>query len=336
VADEVDMARYEDAPARNHLPMLRLAAEARGLEIVEHGKGYIGLRDGRAVLEGGKYQPSSTSALASTICRSKDLQSRLLRRAAVPVPEGRSFGLDEAEQAIEYATTGLGWPVVVKPSDVHRGQGVVVGIRSEDEFRSGWEYAASAMGERGERKVIVEREHDGVDLRVYLVAGKAVAGTVRLPPYVRGDGRSTVEALVEEANQSRLAHPRLRHLPITLDAETDRHLAQHELRRDSIPRRRRVVTLSRCGNLSLGGINVDVTDQLPARLVDLAISTMSVIPGLDAGGVDFLMPDIRSANGAVVLEVSARANISMHHFPVVGEPRDVAGALVDLSLSRYS
>lgn len=330
------MARYADAPARNHLPMLRLAAEARGLEIVEHGKGYIGLQSGRAVLEGRKYQASSTSVLASTICRSKNLQMQLLRRAGVPVPEGRSFGAEESASAIEYATRGLGWPVVVKPSDVHRGHGVVVGIQSEDEFRSGWEYAVSAMGERGEHKVIVEREHDGVDLRVYLVAGEAVAGTVRLPPYVRGDGRSTVEALVEEANQARLAHPRLRHLPIKLDAETDRHLARLRLRRDSIPGRLDVVTLSRCGNLSLGGINVDVTDQLPAGLVDLAASTMGVIPGLDAGGVDFLMPDIRTADGAVVLEVSARANISMHHFPVVGEPRDVAGALVDLSLSLYS
>jgi D-alanine-D-alanine ligase-like ATP-grasp enzyme len=337
VDDGVDMARYGDPPAQNHVPLLRRAAEARGIEIIEHGDGYIGLHDGRAVLEGGRYQPfSSTSALASTICRSKDLQLRLLPRAGVPFPEGRSFGIGDFEDAIEYATTGLGWPVVVKPSDVLGGQGVVVGIRSEEEFRCGWQYAVSAIGDRGERKVIVQREHDGVDLRVYVIAGEAVAGSVRLPPYVRGDGRSSVEVLVAEANQARLAHPRLRHFPITLDAETDRYLAQQGLRRDSIPRRRRVVPLRRCGNISLGGIFVDVTDRLPARLVDLAVRTMAVIPGLDAGGVDVLTPDIRSANGAVILEISSKVNISMYHFPVVGQPRDVAGALVDLALSLYS
>jgi cyanophycin synthetase len=64
------------------------------------------------------------------------------------------------------------------------------------------------------------------------------------------------------------------------------------------------------------------------------VRAMGVIPGLEAGGVDFLVPDIRAADGAVVLEVSSKANIAMHHFPVVGRPRDVAGAMVDLVLRQ--
>jgi D-alanine-D-alanine ligase-like ATP-grasp enzyme len=229
-----------------------------------------------------------------------------LRLAGLPVPEGRIFQLDECKAAVEYATA-LGWPVVLKPSGLSGGRGVVVGIWSDDELRSAWQYAVDAMGDRSDRKVIVEREHDGVDVRVYMVAGQAVAGTVRLPPYVRGDGRSTIEGLVEEANQARLAHPHLRGLPITLDAETDRHLARQALTRESVAERRRVVLLRRSGNLSLGGESVDVTNRLPAGLVDLAVRAMGVIPGLDAGGVDFLVPDIRTADGAVVLEVSSKA-----------------------------
>lgn len=334
VADDVDIARHKDPPAKGHHELLRLAAEARGIEIIEHGDGYIGLHGGRAVVELGRYhQASSTSTLASTICRSKGLQLHLLRLAGVPVPEGRIFRLDESKEAVDYAK-GLGWPVVLKPSGMSGGKGVVVGIRSDDELRSAWHYAVDSMGDRSDRRVIVEREHDGVDVRVYVVAGQAVAGTARLPPYVRGDGQSTIGALVEEANKARLPHPHPRRLPIVLDAETDRNLTLQALTRESIPERRRIVLLSRCGNLSLGGVTVDVTDQLPAGLVDLAVRAIGVIPGLDAGGVDFLMPDIRSVNGAVVLEVSSKINISMHHFPVVGQSRDVAGPIVDLLLSR--
>ena len=71
---------------------------------------------------------------------------------------------------------------MLKPSGLKGGQGVAIGIRSDDEFRSAWQYGVSAMTGRRDRDVIVEREHDGIDLRVYVVAGQAVAGTVRLPP----------------------------------------------------------------------------------------------------------------------------------------------------------
>jgi cyanophycin synthetase len=338
VADKVDMARYEDPPATGHHQLLRLAAEARGIDFIEHNDACIGLYGERAVfsLERTHAAPS-TSLIAAPITRSKRLQLHLLRMAGVPIPEGRIFRLDESKEAIEYAAR-LGWPVVLKPSGLHGGLGVVIGIRSDDEFRSGWQYVLSAITEDGtrDREVIVEREHDGVDLRVYVVAGQAVAGNVKLPPYVRGDGRSTVDALVEEANQERLAHPYLRGKPIVLDAETDRHLALQALSRESVPAQHRVVLLRRIANLSLGSQNVDVTDRLPAAAVEMAVRALGAIPGLDAGAVDLRVHDIRTGKGAVVLEVNRNANISAHHFPVLGEPRDVAGAIVERCLSLFS
>jgi D-alanine-D-alanine ligase-like ATP-grasp enzyme len=158
----------------------------------------------------------------------------------------------------------------MKPSGLEGGKGVVVGIRSEYEFRSAWRHAIHAVSGRADQEIVVQREHDGVDLRVYMVGGKAVAGTVRLPPHIRGNGRLTVKELVAEANRARRTHPHLCRLPMVLDEETDRYLALQALTRDSIPRRCRVVLLSRCGNLSLGGISVDVTDRLSDRLIDLA------------------------------------------------------------------
>lgn len=336
VADEVDMARYEDPPATAHHQLLRLAAEARGIDFIEHNDAYIGLYGERAVFMLDKsHAAPSTSLIAAPITRSKRLQLHLLRMAGVPIPEGRCFREDESKEALEYAAR-LGWPVVLKPSGLHGGLGVALGIRSDDDFRSGWQYVLSTTTDSRDRDVIVEREHEGVDLRVYVVAGQAVAGNVKLPPYVRGDGHSTVEALVEEANQERLAHPYLRGKPIVLDAETDRHLALQGLSGDSVPAQHRVVLLRRCANLSLGSQNVDVTDQLPAAAVEIAVRALGAIPGLDAGAVDLRVHDIRTGKGAVVLEVNRNANITAHHFPVLGEPRDVAGAIVERCLSLFS
>jgi D-alanine-D-alanine ligase-like ATP-grasp enzyme len=338
VADQVDVARYEDPPSMgHHRELLRRAAEARGIETVEHPGGFIGLDGDRAVIGtggmGGTFAPS-TSYLAISICKSKRTTLRLLRMADLPVPEGRSFDSSASDQAIDYARR-LGWPVVLKPSGGRGGSGVSVGIRSDQDFRAAWGYAESTA-EGSDAPMIVEREHDAVDVRVYVVAGRAVAGCVRLPAYVRGDGRSSVETLVEKANQERLAHPYLSRMPIELDVETDRQLQTQELGRDSVPEERRIVLLRRSGNITTGGVSVDVTDRLPAALVDVALRAVGAIPGLDAAGVDFLVPDVDSANGAVILELNAAANICIAHFPVAGEPRDVAGALVERSLSLYS
>jgi D-alanine-D-alanine ligase-like ATP-grasp enzyme len=338
IADAVDVSRYDEPPTMgHHRELLRLAAEARGIETVAHPGGFIGLDGDRAVVGMGGMGSTiapSTSYLAISICHSKRTTLRLLRMADLPVPEGRSFDSSDFDQAIDYARR-LGWPVVLKPSGGRGGSGVSVGIRSDQDFRAAWDYAAGADA-GSDHTVIVEREHDGVDVRVYVVAGRAVAGCVRLPAHVRGDGRSTVEALVENANQERLAHPYLSRMPIELDEETDRQLLTQELRRDSVPEDRRIVLLRRSGNITTGGVSVDVTDRLPTALIDAAVRAVGAIPGLDAAGVDFLVPDVDSANGAVILELNAAANICIAHFPVAGEPRDVAGALVERSLSLYS
>jgi hypothetical protein len=45
---------------------------------------------------------------------------------------------------------------------------------------------------------------------------------------------------------------------------------------------------------------VDVTDQLSDRLTDMSSKAIGLIPGLDAGGVDLLAPDICTGMDAVV------------------------------------
>lgn len=336
VADDVDVARYRDSPLdARHRTLLRRAAEARGLDVIQNNNEFLGMHGQRAVFGTLGTGTPLMSSLAVRICGSKRMTLHLLRTAGVPVLEGRSFHPDKSETAIEYAS-GLGWPVVLKPSQGKGGQGIVVGIRSVEDMRTSWQYVVRALGKGSDRAVIVEREHDGVDVRVYVVGGEAVAGVVRLPAYVRGDGRSTVDALVKEANHVRRANPYLHERLIVLDEETDRHLASQELTSESVPGRRRIVPLRRAANCTLGGQNIDVTDRLPSRLAEEAVRAVDSVPGLDAAGVDFLVPDVRSANGAVVLELNAYANIAMHHFPVVGQPRDVAGAIVDRSLSLYS
>jgi len=64
-------------------------------------------------------------------------------------------------------------------------------------------------------------------------------------------------------------------------------------------------------------------------LFALAVDAVRAVPGLGLAGVDLIVPDVRSADGAVILELNVGANIRVHHYPTYGRPRDVAGAIVD-------
>ncbi len=85
-----------------------------------------------------------------------------------------------------------------------------------------------------------------------------------------------------------------------------------------------------------GGIAVEVTGQLDAGLAELAVDALWSVPGLAAGAVDLLVTGVDSAAGALVLGLDVEASVVPHHLPALGEPQDVAGAIVDQLLIRAS
>ena len=55
--------------------------------------------------------------------------------------------------------------------------------------------------------------------------------------------------------------------------------------------------------------------------------------GLDVGGVDFLIDDITKSYkdiGGAIVEVNAAPGFRMHVAPSEGQPRDVAGKVIDM------
>lgn len=85
-----------------------------------------------------------------------------------------------------------------------------------------------------------------------------------------------------------------------------------------------------------GGIAVDVTELLDPALAELAADALWSAPGLAAGAVDLLVPQLDAAADAVVLGLDVEASVVTHHLPALGQSRDVAGAIVDQLLIRAS
>ena len=270
-----------------------------------------------------------TGVLGVELACDKEGTKNILGAAGVPVPRGTVINyLDELRGAIEDVG---GYPIVLKPLDGNHGRGITIDINSWEVAQEAYDLASAASKTKN---VIVERYYTGRDHRVLVVNGQVVAVAERVPANVVGDGKSTVEQLVEEVNrdpQRGDGHDNVL-TRITIDKLTLDLLQKQGYAMDSVLPIGERVFLRATANLSTGGIAVDRTDEIHPENVWL-FSRVAKIIGLDIAGIDVVTSDIskplRDTNG-VIVEVNAAPGFRMHVAPSQGLPRNVAGAVFDM------
>lgn len=269
---------------------------------------------------------SRTPHIAVEIASDKEETSRILRTLGLPVPN-QMLVYKEADAV--RAARRMGHPVVVKPFNGNHGRGVSLNLQTDDEVRTAFRQAREHS-----RGILVEQWVTGFDHRMLVVNGELIAVSKRVPGHVVGDGTSTVEELVAEVNSDPrrgVGHEKVL-TRLEFDYQADRLLAQHGYDRKTVPPAGEVIYLRSTANLSTGGTAIDVTDLVHPDNAAMAVRAITAI-GLDVGGVDFLTDDITKSYkeyGGSICEVNAAPGFRMHVAPSEGEPRDVAGPVIDM------
>jgi cyanophycin synthetase len=271
---------------------------------------------------------STTSAIAVDIASDKDLTTRLLGAAGLPVPKQDT--VRTADQAVR-AAERIGYPVVVKPLDGNHGRGVCLDLQNEEDVR-----AAFPIAEEQSRRgvIVVESLIIGKDYRCLVIDGRIAAIAERVPASVTGDGVATVEQLVDTAN----ADPRrgVGHEKVLTRIKVDD--AAVELVREQgyamtdVPPEGQMVKLALTGNMSTGGISIDRTFEAHPENVEIAEEAARMV-GLDIAGIDFICPDITEPvreTGGAICEINAAPGFRMHTHPTIGEPQFIAKPVVDM------
>lgn len=295
------------------IPAIRLLADGN---LVQLGYGVRSRRIWTA-------ETDRTSAIAETISRDKDLTKNLLQSCGVPIPEGRI--VDSAEDAWS-AAEDIGLPVVVKPTDGNHGRGVFTNLMTREEVESA--YAAALEEGSG---VIVERFIRGSEHRLLIVGGRMIAAARGETAAVVGDGKSTINELIDLQINSDPRRGAAEEFPLDVVVLSENPVALHEVTRqgfapDSIPPVGREVLIIRTGNHTC-----DITDSVHPSVAETA-SLAARIVGLDIAGVDLVCEDIsrplEEQRGAIV-EVNAGPGLLMHIKPATGEARPVGRAIID-------
>lgn len=305
------------------------AAEERGIP-------WLRLNDYSLVQFGhGKYQQriqatitSETRHIAVEIACDKEDTHKLLKDLGLPVPQQYVV---YSEREAQRAAKRIGFPVVIKPLDANHGRGVSINLETEEQITVAFD---DAKKHGSSRAILVESYVVGFDHRMLVVNGELVAVAKRVPGHVVGDGKKTVEALVEAVNEDPrrgIGHEKVL-TRLEFDHQATRLLEEAGYSAQTVLKSGEIFYLRSTANLSTGGTAVDVTDIVHPDNRQMAVRAVKAID-LDIGGVDFLSGDISSSYkdiGGAIVEVNAAPGFRMHVAPSEGQPRDVAGKVMDM------
>jgi GNAT-family acetyltransferase (TIGR03103 family) len=307
-------APYDDEALNPYAHIIINEARRRGIgvEIIDAEGGFFRLTFGGRSIVCRESLTALTTAIAMSICDDKRVTRRIVKAANVNVPqqinaddEGRTREFIEARDA-----------VVVKPARGEQGKGVSVGLRGWDETKRAIEAAREICNE-----VIVEEFVEGIDLRLVVIDYRVVAGAIRKPAAVVGNGRSSIRHLIEHQSRRRAAATG-GESKIPVDAETERCLAEAGYSLDDVAPADAYIVVRKTANLHTGGTIHDVTGILHRALIDAAVQAARAID-IPVTGIDFIVKAPTEPDYWFI-EANERPGLANH------EPQLTAERFVDL------
>lgn len=286
------------------IPVLK-SAWLKNIDFRHLGNGsyILGLGANSILINRGAIQ--SDSAIGASISSDKWCTARYLEDAGLPGPT--HYRVDSANSS-EQIVSHLGWPLVVKPIDRERGEGVSVNINNINQLNDSIQKALKLS-----KIVLIEKQVPGVCHRILVANRKVRLVAKRLPKSVKGDGQSTIRQLVELANMTENEKPPWSRLkPFPLDDMALQNLASNNLHPESIPIKDEFVPLRPIQTSEWGGVVEHHTDTIHPENSVIAIKAAALL-GLSIAGIDIISSDITKPwfeNGAIINEVNFSSLLS--------------------------
>lgn len=304
-----------DAAKEYNLPVVQLADSG----IYQIGYGKMGRLIESTIGE-------KTSCLAADLSCDKLLTKQLLEIQNIPIAEGYKVYnfIDLLKKADK-----IGYPVVLKPQFGSKGKSVILNIKNEKQLLKSYELLRKEI-----KDILIEKFSPGNDYRICVVNYKVVAVSLRIAPFVVGNGRDNIKILIDRLNEdpTRGEDHEKPLTKIKIDNELLLSLKKRHLSLDYIPKNDEKIILRENANISTGGIAIDCTDKICEENIDYCIRAAKVL-GLDICGLDICTKDIGipiNHNDGIIMEINAAPGIRMHEYPHKGKKRNVGKNIVEM------
>ncbi len=270
---------------------------------------------------------SQDSKNAKEIQKDKWSTNLMITRLGLPIPKWETL---DSKSQIDEIWPEYNKPVVIKPTGLTGGSGVVVGINTIEDAKKAYEFAQKAINQKvrqdWQKKVMIQEQVAGEDYRLLVIDGKLEIATKRIPAFIIADGKSTIEELINQTNSDPkrdITNPSHTLKPINIDEPLLNYLKEQNLSLESVPKQNEKVLVRKVASMSQGGITEDFTDSVSPEIKYIVESIAQSIHAFVLG-VDVLCKDISKPlttdNGAI-LEVNTMPEAYLNLFPVLGEDR---------------
>lgn len=272
------------------------------------------------------------TAVGSTVSSLKTAATTLAQKVGFLVPE--TLVIEEVE-TYKKALPLLGKHrrLVVKPMDGAFGDGVSTNVTSTESLKLAIETARKHNVKS--KAVVVQQFCMGRDFRLFILDGKVVAAIERVPLSLVGNGKQSVEQLLDKkiALVSKRADNKVKPVDI-LKEEILSGMPGYKAK--TIPAKGEVITAQGVANLSKGGDSIDVTDEVNPDLADTAVRLAKLLR-MDMCAVDVLSANIAkdpTGAGTIFIEINVAPGFRGHYYPTVGKKRELAPLILDTILKK--
>ena len=252
---------------------------------------------------------------SSLIARNKGLARLVLEKEGIRFPQGAYFSLemdryrglnliDLNSQILAYANN-LGFPVMLKGADLHRGT-CVYKADNEKELLTNLSLVWAATD-----YLVLEKYLDLRSYRLLVFDGEIVAAYEKVPLSIIGDGKKTVRELIDQLQDN--------DLKINLDDSVDKlgglvreNLNKLNIKMDQvIDNGRRIPLLDTC-NISTGGQAIDCIKTINKDFV-VYVSKIMKILNLRFAGIDILSSGVETGSkNAYLLEINSSPSLETY------------------------
>lgn len=272
-----------------------------------------------------------SSYLGRMIAMDKIRTYDILASHHLPIPKTFILRRNQALQRDAIAFLEDYAPIVVKPSNTNHGDGITIGISHEYKLQQAVDYAHHKSSTAD---ILLQQTAMGQEYRFLVLGTCVIAVANRRPPSVVGDGRRTIEALIDEANTD----PRRGGSHLSAMSKISKQEVAYAIgneRLSEVLANGQRLEILKTSNLSRGGEATNYTDAASDTLKDMAVRAAQAC-FLEFAGVDIMTTSIDAGDetNSVVIEVNVSPGIRMHQLPAHGTPIDVAAIIFDYLEAR--
>jgi cyanophycin synthetase len=291
----------------------REAADRVGAETRELGSGFLEIGRGGTWAKVWQQVVPLDDPVTLGLALDKPVVHELLTKASVPVPDHVEWSFSDPAPALAFLARTGGPTVIKAASGTGGGEGTTAGVDTPARLMR----ARLQAGRFGGR-LLIERQVPGPVHRLLFLDGELIDVIRHVPPRLTGDGRSTVDQLLDAENERRVRAAGAAGLSLLgVGLDTVFTLERHGLRLDSVVPAGDTISVQTVTNDNRIEDTETVTEPLDAQLVEAARRAAAAV-GLRLAGVDVITPDASQpleAAGGVVAEVNGTPGIH-HHYHV--------------------